>query len=176
MIYINMTTKERLKEFVSKQGLGQNAFEKKVGIAVGYLASKSVSVTSDTIEKVIENFPNLNLDWLMTGKGEMLKNTGTMTGSNQGDGNKIEYKNSGNVGVGNTVNVTLSESGTQKIIKPDGSVELTSIGSNDDASDKLQRENEALKEKISHLMDNMQLKDELIASLRDTIDLLKHKQ
>lgn len=176
MIYINMTTKERLKEFVSKQGLGQNAFEKKVGIAVGYLASKSVSVTSDTIEKVIENFPNLNLDWLMTGKGEMLKNTGTMTGSNQGDGNKIEYKNSGNVGVGNTVNVTLPESGTQKIIKPDGSVELTSIGSNDDASDKLQRENEALKEKISHLMDNMQLKDELIASLRDTIDLLKHKQ
>ena len=171
-----MTTKERLKEFVSIQGLGQNAFEKKVGIAVGYLASKSVSVTSDTIEKVIENFPNLNLDWLMTGKGEMLKNTGTMTGSNQGDGNKIEYKNSGNVGVGNTVNVTLPESGTQKIIKPDGSVELTSIGSNDDASDKLQRENEALKEKISHLMDNMQLKDELIASLRDTIDLLKHKQ
>ena len=171
-----MTTKERLKELISKQGLGQNAFEKKVGIAVGYLASKSVSVTSDTIEKVIENFPNLNLDWLMTGKGEMLKNTGTMTGSNQGDGNKIEYKNSGNVGVGNTVYVTLPESGTQKIIKPDGSVELTSIGSNDDASDKLQRENEALKEKISHLMDNMQLKDELIASLRDTIDLLKHKQ
>ena len=76
MIYVNMTTKERLKEFVSKQGLGQNAFEKKVGIAVGYLASKSVSVTSDTIEKVIENFPNLNLDWLITGEGEMLKNSG----------------------------------------------------------------------------------------------------
>lgn len=176
MIYINMTTKERLKEFVSKQGLGQNAFEKKVGIAVGYLASKSVSVTSDTIEKVIENFPNLNLDWLITGEGEMLKNTGTMTGSNQGDGNKIEYKNGGNVGVGNTVNVTLPESGTQKIIKPDGTVELTSIGSNGDASDKLQMENETLKEKISLLMDNMQLKDELIASLRDTIDLLRHKQ
>ena len=171
-----MTTKERLKEFVSKQGLGQNAFEKKVGIAVGYLSSKSVSVTSDTIEKVIENFPNLNLDWLITGEGDMLKNTGTMTGSNQGDGNKIEYKNGGNVGVGNTVNVTLPEIGTQKIIKPDSTVEVTLIEPNDVASDKLERENEALKAKISHLMDNMQLKDELIASLRDTIDLLKHKQ
>ena len=168
--------KERLKEFVSKQGLGQNAFEKKVGIAVGYLASKSVSVTSDTIEKVIENFPNLNLHWLITGEGEMLKNSGTMIGSNQGDGNKIEYKNGGNVGVGNTVNVTLPELGTQKIIKPDGTVELTSIGSNGNTSDKLQMENEALKEKISHLMDNMQLKDDLIASLRDTIELLKHRQ
>lgn len=99
-----------------------------------------------------------------------------MIGSNQGDGNKIEYKNGGNVGVGNTVNVTLPELGTQKIIKPDGTVELTSIGSNGDASDKLQMENETLKEKISHLMDNMQLKDELIASLRDTIELLKHRQ
>lgn len=73
MIYTNMTTKERLKEFVSKQGLGQNAFEKKVCIAIGYLASKSVSVTSDTIEKTIAVFPNLNLDWLITGEGEMLK-------------------------------------------------------------------------------------------------------
>lgn len=170
-----MTTKERLKEFVSKQGLGQNAFEKRVCIAIGYLASKSVSVTSDTIEKTIAVFPNLNLDWLLTGKGEMLKNSGAMIGSNQGDGNKIEYKNGGNVGVGNTVNVTLPESGTQKIIKQDGSVELTSTGSNDIASDKLQRENEALKEKVSHLMDNMQLKDDLIASLRETIELLRHK-
>lgn len=176
MMYINMTTKERLKEFVSKQGLGQNAFEKKVGIAVGYLASKSISVTSDTIEKVVDNFPDLNLDWLITGEGDMLKNSGAMAGSNQGDGNKIEYKNGGNVGVGNTVNVTLPEFGTQKIIRPDGSVELTSIGSNGDASDKLKMENESLKERISHLMDSIKLKDELIASLRDTIELLKHKQ
>jgi len=67
-----MTTKERLKEFVFKNGYGQNAFEKYVDIANGYLASKSNSITSDTIEKILIKFPNLNLDWLFTGEGEML--------------------------------------------------------------------------------------------------------
>ena len=67
-----MTTKERLKKFVEKEGYGQNSFEKKVGIANGYLASKSNSITSDTIEKVLAMFPNLSLNWLFTGEGEML--------------------------------------------------------------------------------------------------------
>ena len=68
-----MTTKKRLKEFVSKKGYGQNKFEEYIGIANGYLASKSQSITSDTIEKVLAKFPELNLYWLITGQGEMLK-------------------------------------------------------------------------------------------------------
>jgi len=67
-----MTTKERLKEFVFKIGYGQNAFEKFIGIANGYLASKSTSITSDTIEKVLAKFPDLDLNWLFTGEGEMM--------------------------------------------------------------------------------------------------------
>lgn len=66
-----MSTKERLKEFVRFIGMGQNAFEKEVGIANGYLASKSLSVSSDAIEKILDKYPQLNLYWLFTGKGEM---------------------------------------------------------------------------------------------------------
>jgi hypothetical protein len=170
-----MDVNSRIRQFLKKMKITVQTFESSIGKTNGYIAHTK-SPTAGVLAEIAKVYPDLNLDWLITGEGDMLKNSGTMTGSNQGDGNKIEYKNGGNVGVGNTVNVTLPESGTQKIIKPDGSVELTSIGSNGDASDKLQRENEALKEKISHLMDNMQLKDELIASLRDTIELLKHKQ
>lgn len=72
----DVTTKERLKEFVQALNLGQNAFEKEVGIANGYLASKSKTITSDTIEKVINKYPNLNIEWLMTGNGNMLKENG----------------------------------------------------------------------------------------------------
>ena len=68
-----MKTKERLKLFVQSLGLGQNAFEAEVGIANGYLASKSQSVNSDAIEKILVRFPNLNLDWLFTGNGEMFQ-------------------------------------------------------------------------------------------------------
>lgn len=167
---------DRLKVFIKSQNIGQTKFEEIVGFSRGYVSNIKVSIGADKLGQIKSKYPVLNIDWLITGEGDMLKNSGIMIGSNQGDGNKIEYKNGGNVGVGNTVNVTLPEFGTQKIIKPDGSVELTSIGSNGNTSDKLQMENEALKEKISHLMDNMQLKDDLIASLRDTIELLKHRQ
>ena len=71
MKYIIMSTKNRLKEYVQFLGLGQNAFEKKVGIANGYLASKSQTVNSDAIEKVLALYPNINLNWLFTGIGEM---------------------------------------------------------------------------------------------------------
>lgn len=169
------TVKERLISFIEYMGINKHSFEKTCGFSTGFVSNMRVSLQPSKIMSIANNFPNLNTGWLLTGDGEMLKNSGTMIGSNQGDGNKIEYKNGGDVGVGNTVNVTLPESGTQKIIKPDGSVELILAESNDIASDKLQRENEALKEKVSHLMDNMQLKDDLIASLRETIELLKHK-
>lgn len=66
-----MKTKERLKIFVQTLGLGQNAFEAEVGIANGYLASRSQSVNSDAIEKIVVKYPNLNLDWLFTGSGPM---------------------------------------------------------------------------------------------------------
>lgn len=66
-----MKTKERLKLFVQSLNKGQNAFEAEVGIANGYLASKSQSVNSDAIEKILNKYPNLNLDWLFTGNGNM---------------------------------------------------------------------------------------------------------
>jgi DNA modification methylase len=71
MINIVMKTKERLKLFVQSLNMGQNAFEAEVGIANGYLASKSQSVNSDAIEKIIIKYPSLNLDWLFTGNGDM---------------------------------------------------------------------------------------------------------
>lgn len=68
-----MNTKERLKLFVKSLKMGQNVFEKEVGIANGYLASKSLTISSDTVERIIKKYPNLNLEWLFCGEGEMLK-------------------------------------------------------------------------------------------------------
>lgn len=68
-----MKTKDRLKLFVKSINMGQNAFEKEVGIANGYLASKSQTVSSDIVEKIIAKYPDLSLDWLFRGEGEMYK-------------------------------------------------------------------------------------------------------
>lgn len=68
-----MTTKDRLKEFLTLKGIGRNKFESKIGIATGYLSSKSLTITSEVIEKAAEEFPDLNIDWLITGKGVAVK-------------------------------------------------------------------------------------------------------
>lgn len=68
-----MTTKDRLKEFLSYKKIGRNKFETKLGLASGYMSSKGITITSEVIEKTSSEYPELNLDWLITGKGEMLK-------------------------------------------------------------------------------------------------------
>lgn len=68
-----MTTKDRLKEFLSSQKIGRNRFEEQLGISIGYMSSKATTITSDVIEKTISAYPILNIEWLLTGKGEMLK-------------------------------------------------------------------------------------------------------
>lgn len=72
-----MATKDRLKIFLSAQGIGRNKFENHIGISTGYMSSKSNTITSDVIEKTITAYPELNLEWLITGNGEMLKSNKT---------------------------------------------------------------------------------------------------
>lgn len=55
---------------------GQNKFEAFVGISNGYLSrmqKQQGEIGSDVINKISETFPELNIDWLITGKGKMLK-------------------------------------------------------------------------------------------------------
>ena len=70
-----MTAKDRLKEFLSYKKVGRNKFEKKIGIASGYVSSKSITITSDVIEKLYKEYPTINLIWLITGEGEMINTT-----------------------------------------------------------------------------------------------------
>lgn len=90
MINIVMKTKERLKIFVQTLGLGQNAFEAEVGIANGYLASRSQSVNSDAIEKIVVKYPNLNLDWLFTGSGPMFLDENEKAIGIKGEGDSVK--------------------------------------------------------------------------------------
>lgn len=86
-----MTTKDRLKEFLSSQKIGRNRFEEQLGISIGYMSSKATTITSDVIEKTILAYPILNLDWLITGSGEMLKSA-TPTSVSASSDNSISYR------------------------------------------------------------------------------------
>lgn len=68
--------KERLTEFLSYLGIGQNKFEERVGIARGYVNKMSGNMTMKILDKISAVYPELNTNWLKTGEGEMLKPVG----------------------------------------------------------------------------------------------------
>jgi len=68
--------KERIAKFLEYKGVSKNSFYIKSGISNGTLDKKS-GVTGETIEKFYSLYPEINLEWLITGKGEMLKNDDT---------------------------------------------------------------------------------------------------
>ena len=73
-----------------------SAFEKSIGVANGYVNSISKSIGIDKISLILENYPNLNIEWLLTGRGEMLKTQHTpevLTPENEPSSSNKDNKN-----------------------------------------------------------------------------------
>ena len=68
-----MNVKQRLRSFIKAQSISIKAFEESINASNGYVNSISKSIGLDKLESIIEIYPNLNLEWLLTGEGEMLK-------------------------------------------------------------------------------------------------------
>lgn len=68
-----MSVKERLKNYIKHIGISIIDFEKSINVSNGYVNSISKGIGNDKISLIVENYPNLNLDWLLTGKGDMLR-------------------------------------------------------------------------------------------------------
>ena len=71
-----MKTIERLYQYIEYKGIKPTSFEKEIGISNGYFGKMNrrlSNVGSDIIEKIIEYCPDLNVEWLINGSGEMLK-------------------------------------------------------------------------------------------------------
>lgn len=67
------TIKDRLKYIRDYADMGQTKFEEHVGLSRGYFNKSNGNLSSDTILKMLSKFPDLNIEWLITGKGEPFK-------------------------------------------------------------------------------------------------------
>ncbi|MDR0829229.1 MAG: helix-turn-helix domain-containing protein [Prevotellaceae bacterium] len=69
------TITDRLILIIRQLGLSNNAFAEKIGISqqtlFNYTKGRIPSV--DVVEKIINKYPEINTDWLVTGRGEMQK-------------------------------------------------------------------------------------------------------
>ena len=64
--------KDRILQFLDYKGLSKNKFYIKVGLSNGFL-DKGKDIGASKIEDIYSTYPEINLEWLITGKGEMLK-------------------------------------------------------------------------------------------------------
>lgn len=97
-----------------------------------------LNITPKTIKKIV-NATGVSNDWLSNGDGEMLSpqsNNVTINGN----------ENQNNIS-GQMVNISLPEKGSQKIIKPDGTVEVHSMDKNIENSNNTDKFIELLKKK-----------------------------
>lgn len=85
--------KERLKTFLSSINLTNAAFEKSLGLSNGYINSMRKGLGYDKLEQISNLYTDLNMGWLLTGEGEMLKsNHNDAHSNNQSGGVNANYQ------------------------------------------------------------------------------------
>lgn len=67
------TVKERLIAFIGYKGITKNKFETLCGLSKRYVSNISRSISPDVVERISLTFPDLNMGWVMTGEGKMIK-------------------------------------------------------------------------------------------------------
>lgn len=79
---------DRLLEYIQHQNLTPYNFERACGMANGYLKKQvkgKGTVGSDNLEKIAATYKNLNMRWLISGKGKMLTGNYVVADSNLGE-------------------------------------------------------------------------------------------
>lgn len=67
------TVKQRLIKFIKYKGLSQAKFEKAIGASNGFVNNISKSIGAEKAQSILGVYPELNMGWVLTGEGEMLK-------------------------------------------------------------------------------------------------------
>lgn len=69
---------DRIRKIIEYEQLNASQFSKKVNIntaVLSHILNGRNNVSLDVVMKIIENCPNINLEWLMTGNGDMIKDS-----------------------------------------------------------------------------------------------------
>ncbi len=69
---------DRLKQFIALMDMSVLAFENKCGMAQGTVNKMTDNSRQRTLEKIHKTYPQLNMDWLKTGEGEMFNHATPM--------------------------------------------------------------------------------------------------
>lgn len=69
--------KERLTEFLTWLNVGQKKFEQQCGLSNGFVDKVGASIREANLAKISAQYPELNISWLKTGEGDMVRAGGS---------------------------------------------------------------------------------------------------
>lgn len=72
-----MTIKERVIRYIESSGMSVRQFESKASLSNGAVSKMGNSTRRSVIDRICNAFPDLNITWLLTGEGGMLKDKNT---------------------------------------------------------------------------------------------------
>lgn len=80
---------ERIKQYIDYKSISVAAFEKSIGMSnasFGKCLKKGGAIGTDKLENILSVYTDISPNWLLTGKGEMLRNTTELTPTKDGTG------------------------------------------------------------------------------------------
>lgn len=75
------TVRDRLYKFIQYLNMSVRQFEIKWGVASGYVRNISKGIGNEHLTNLCKQYPILDLNWLYTGSGSMLKNISENSGN-----------------------------------------------------------------------------------------------
>ncbi len=78
------TIKERLRYFLRVSNITHEEFGKNIGVSTAYVSSMRKGIQPDKLARIQQAYPDLNIEWLVTGRGNMLNNPQHMSVINNG--------------------------------------------------------------------------------------------
>ncbi|TDS50720.1 S24 family peptidase [Myroides indicus] len=82
----------KLKQYLEHKEIAISYAEKEIGVSNGTLSKpfkNNTTIKTDTLEKFLNKYSDINPEWLLTGKGEMLKDNYQNTASNTADSSTV---------------------------------------------------------------------------------------
>lgn len=65
---------QRLAEYIDYKQFSIRSFERSINVRQGWLHSMRASIRPEKLMLILEEYPDINVRWLYTGKGDMLEN------------------------------------------------------------------------------------------------------
>ena len=86
-------TLKRIKQYIDLKGIKVSVFEREIGMSNGSFASQlknNKTIGVDKLEKILRIYTDINIEWLLTGNGNMIKGNEEIIPQTKNDSETLE--------------------------------------------------------------------------------------